>query len=448
MKRFLVTSICTVGAILMCACTTPAAEAESENASFEEKTTEDKNTGETSEVKVEGASESVVSSYTEEYITDTDEIKWEYNSSTKSLVLSGKGPMREYTTEEPEWMSYCDEAERIVIGDEITTVGGGAFMWFSRVNEVVLGEAVEYVGISAFADCYELRTVDFPNSLKVIDDGAFVNVLLHSENGFIFPEGLKYIGEEAFYSAFKESTVSIPASVEYIAEDALNNCFVEGFIVDENNAAYASVDGVLYTKDMKVLLNYPAEKQDTVYEIPATVERLTEESIQVTNTLEKIIIPASVNDIPEASIYWNYGLKSIEVATDNSAYISNNGVLYTKDGKTLLAYPNSSEANEYTVCEGTERIGKFAMSSAANLTCVHVPEGVVTIGDSAFYNSNFIEEMGLPTTLESIDNSAFKWCDALTRINYASSSDDWAGISVGDNNELLSNGQVTVYPAK
>ncbi len=109
----------------MCACTTPAAEAESENASFEEKTTEDKNTGETSEVKVEGASESVVSSYAEEYITDTDEIKWEYNSSTKSLVLSGKGPMREYTTEEPEWMSYCDEAERIVIGDEITTVGGG-----------------------------------------------------------------------------------------------------------------------------------------------------------------------------------------------------------------------------------------------------------------------------------------------------------------------------------
>ena len=38
---------------------------------------------------------------------ENDNIKWDYNSSTKTIVISGKGPMKDYAENEPEWYKYC-----------------------------------------------------------------------------------------------------------------------------------------------------------------------------------------------------------------------------------------------------------------------------------------------------------------------------------------------------
>lgn len=373
-----------------------------------------------------------------------DELKWEYNSSSKTIVISGEGPMKNYIAEVPEWDVYADEAEAVVIGDKVTSVGDLAFWAFSNLQEVKLGEDVEYIGDSAFAYCYSLRTVNFPEKLKFVGTAAFVNALLHSDKGFVLPEGLEYVGEDAFFSAFKESYVSLPASLENIGKEAFANCYIEEFRIDEGNKAFASVDGIMYSKDLTTLYYYPSLKTDKLYEIPDTVKTIKEYALEVTRTLEKIVIPKSVSLIEEGAIYWNYALNRIDVDEANTAYKSEDGVLYTRDGKKLVCYPIASERNEYTVPEGTEEIFKYSFSQAMNLEKIHIKEGVKRIGEGAFLNCDRMVSAGLPKSLETIETYGFGWCEALTRINYASSLEDWEKITIGENNEILSSG--IVYP--
>lgn len=445
MKKILSVALITAMALSLCACETGESNKAPKDEISEVSTKKEEKAGNAEAGSI--AEAGIIPDLSSYYVTE-DEIKWEYNSSSRTLVFSGEGPMRDYLDEEPEWNSYCSEAQKVIIGDEITSVGAGAFWWFDGLTEVSLGEAVEYIGTNAFSNCYNLWTVNFPDALKVVEAGAFSNALLHSENGFTLPEGLQYIGDSAFYSAFKESFVSIPASVTYIGHDAFANCFVDEFIIDEGNEYYSSADGVFFDEAKEVLMYYPAGKQDGQYEIPDGVKVINEDAFSVNSYIDKLIIPASVADINECAIYWNYSLLNIEVAEDNPNYKSVSGVLLTKDGKNLVAYPLGSPADDYSIPEGVERIWPYSMSGASSFVHVHIPEGVKNISSYAFCNCSNLTEIGLPASLESVDDSAFLWCDALTRVNYASTGEDWDKIVFYENNDLFTNGQVTVYPTE
>ena len=374
-----------------------------------------------------------------------DELKWEYNSSAKTIVISGEGPMKDYRENEPEWYQYCDQALKIVIGQDVTSVGAAAFLWFTAVEEVELGPNVEFLGDSAFSNCSCLRTVNFPDSLKYIGAAAFNNDLLHSSNGFAFPEGMLYLGEDAFRSAFKENEVTIPASLATIGTGAFANVFVSAFNVDPANPAFASIDGVLYDKSITTLINYPADKKDTVFEIPQTVESILKDAIEVTNTLEKIVIPASVISIEEEAVFWNYALKNIEVDAANNAYKSEDGVLFSKDGQNLLSYPAASDRTEYTIPEGTKRICVYAMSQANNLTEIHSNEGLAEIGEGGLYFCQNLTLIGLPESIQTIENSAFEFCDMLSEIRYAGGSADWQKVEIGEGNDRLTDGSIEIH---
>lgn len=376
-----------------------------------------------------------------------DELTWSYDDASGTITVSGEGPMRDYLETEPEWYQYCDTAEHVVIGDGITSVSPGAFMCFSALNDVSLGETVEFIGDFAFDSCYELRSVNFPSALKYVGEYGFNNVLLHSDSGFVFPEGLLYLGEHSFWSAFKESFVSIPASLTTIEKNAFGNCFVDEFRVSDDNPAYTAENGILYDKGMTTLVNYPADKCDTVYEIPEGVKTVLENAVQVTNNLEIIVIPASVSHIDEAAFYWNYALASVEVDENNKNYTSVDGVLFTKDGKTLLCYPIAAAATEYTIPDGCERIGSHALGWATNLTALSIPEGLKEIGSLGLYGCTGISRLDLPGSLTKIEEQAFYCYDALCEIHYAGSHADWESVEIDEDNAPLFDGTVSIICA-
>ena len=441
MKKMIAIILCIVFLFSLTACG-GGTDSSSDNASTNNSQTQNNN-------KPEGKTNDAIESLEKQFVAlEKDSIEWDYNSSTKTIVISGEGPMKDYLDTAPDWDKYSTEAEHVVISDKVTSVGAGAFYLFSAITEVKLGESVEFIGDAAFSNCECLWTVNFPANLKYVGDSAFNNAVLHSENGFKFPEGMLYIGDSAFRSAFKENTVSIPASLLVIEDGAFANMFVSAFVVDENNPNYASVDGVLYDKGITSLINYPADKQDVLFEIPDTVTDIREEAIEVTNTLEKIVIPASVSSIEEGAIFWNYALSVIDVDADNSCYKAADGVLFSKDGKKLLCYPIASERTEYTIPEGTERVCNYSMSQAKNLTEIHTNEGLLEIGDTGLYLCENLKTLGLPKSLTNIEAKALTFCDSLTEIRYAGTGSDWKTIRIGEDNELLTNGSVQIYCAE
>lgn len=101
---------------------------------------------------------------------------------------------------------------------------------------------------------------------------------------------------------------------------------------------------------------------------------------------KKIILPKSLNNI-EWSFWECKKLECIELPSnswDNLHYKSIDGVLYSGDGKSLLAYPNA-HGDTYEVPEGVTTIKKFAFKSCDSITTLILPSTIELIEINAFY---------------------------------------------------------------
>lgn len=119
------------------------------------------------------------------------------------------------------------------------------------------------------------------------------------------------------------------------------------------------------------------------------------------SALKKVEFPASLTEIEGELFYGCYNLESIFVDYDNATFMSVNGVLYTKDHKIIIAYPNA-KGNEYKIINGTERIENFAFKSCVDLENLRLPKSIQVIGDNVFYGCDKLKNVVIPDGLEKI----------------------------------------------
>lgn len=100
-------------------------------------------------------------------------------------------------------------------------------------------------------------------------------------------------------------------------------------------------------------------------------------------------------------------LGSFSVADGNTAFIAADGVLYTPDKKSLVAYPAAKAGKTYTLPEECENIAGGAFFCAKNLENVNFSSSLVSIGESAFEECRNIKEVTLPDSLTHIGRKAF-----------------------------------------
>lgn len=155
---------------------------------------------------------------------------------------------------------------------------------------------------------------------------------------------------------------------------------------------------------------------------------------------EKITIPASVEYISSNNpfIYCKQ-LKEIVVDSANEEYAVSDGVLYTKDMKTLVCYPQKLGGGSFTVPDGVEEIaaaglyntelndikfpssltmlGYFSLGSLKQLTAVDFSGTALSGIDSFVFSGDAaLSDVKLPDTLYSIGGGAFHQCNALKEI--------------------------------
>jgi len=126
------------------------------------------------------------------------------------------------------------------------------------------------------------------------------------------------------------------------------------------------------------------------------------------NQMTSIMFPASVKDFPKWSVFIDAGgmfdrcsaLKNIGIAKNNPNYISIDGALYSKDKKTLFAYPK--DRSEIMIHPKTKVIQCAACRSCDLVTTVKVPDGVESIGAGAFQDCANLEVLELPKSLKWI----------------------------------------------
>ena len=251
------------------------------------------------------------------------------------------------------------------------------------INTIIPNDVIS-IGTNAFCGFRDLTSITIPDGVTSIGDCAFYVTGLTS---LVIPDVVKSIGSLAFYCCSDLTFLSIPSSLTSLAGKAFYGCS-------------GLTDVYCYAE------NVPEN-------VPTTDTTAFEDSNIGNATLH---VPAGSIEAYKAAEPWS-GFNSIVAIADETPaqeYTDAQGVKYTlnADGHT---YTVSGHINPFggditipaTVngCSVTS-IGNDAFS-CSGLTSVVIPEGVTSIGESAFINCPYMTSATIPTSVTSIGGWAF-----------------------------------------
>ncbi len=341
---------------------------------------------------------------------------------------------------------YCSSLKSIAIPDSVTFIGSRAFYLCTALKSVTIGNSVENIGAFAFYECTSLTSLTIPDSVITIGTSTFggctaltelsipasldsvasnsdpafkdcinINKITFTGTGtwyqygstksepsyygytpwqltkadltVVIAEGVPSIGKLAFNNSSLIS-VTIPSSVTVIEDKAFGDCAkLTNFTVSKDNTQYFSDnDGVLFKNetDGKILVQFPAGKEDTSYSIPNGVTTIGPSAFYGCSNLTELTLGSSITSIEKESFAHCY-LTSINVAEDNQSYVSDDGVLFNKNKTTLILYPaNKTSDGYYTIPDSVVTIGDYAFNGCTNLTHITLGESLESIGYMAF----------------------------------------------------------------
>lgn len=99
-------------------------------------------------------------------------------------------------------------------------------------------------------------------------------------------------------------------------------------------------------------------------------------------------------------------LEKIKVNENNKTYCDVDGVLFSKDKKTLLIYPPRRKGN-YSVPDSVTSIGYLAFYGCHSLIIINIPDRVTYIGNGAFRECESLKSINIPNGVISIETDAF-----------------------------------------
>ena len=124
-------------------------------------------------------------------------------------------------------------------------------------------------------------------------------------------------------------------------------------------------------------------------------------------------LPDGLLNLDKKIFYYCKKLTAFRVSANAKNFRVVDGVLFTVDGKTLVAYPCNKAATEYVVPDGVETVGPRAFAYAQALTSVALPSSLATVGDQAFLGCESLQSIALPQSVATLGAGSFGGCALL-----------------------------------
>ena len=411
--------------------------------------------------------------------------------------------------------SSCAEIKTVTIGSGLTTIPENAFNYCKKMTSVAFNGTITHIGLLAFGNCKALTSFTLPEGLQTLDRFVFQNctglttvtlpstltdvawggfygcsvladvwyvgtdkgnITFDQNNDPILnatwhyvtpcdtyghdyagatcttPETCRVCGDtvgEALGHDYSDATCTAPQTCARCGDtvgEALGHTYDDVYDAECNRCGETRVAvpvGLEYriVNDEVVLTGYTGSATELV--IPSTIEGYpvtvfgtgsgefvdSELGENVTN----IVLPESLVTIREGAL-GNFGITELfipknvtnieapyliyvtafEVDEDNAVYSSKDGVLFNKDQTAIINVPRRSRISNYTIPSTVQTISDFAFYWCDRLTNISIPDSVKTIESHAFSCCFDLESVTFGHYVGSIGDYAFTECPITT----------------------------------
>ena len=253
-----------------------------------------------------------------------------------------------------------------------------AFANLGSVKSVTIPASVTEIGDGAFAGCTEITDVTVPEAVLELGLGNVFPDSLETIEKVTVVGGVAGIGDSAFEGCSSLTDLEIPDGISSIGNRAFLGC---GGLAD--------------------------------FEIPDGVGSIGDYAFFGCGGLTSVAIPGSVTNIGCMAFGDCRELTSIDVSEGNPIYKSVSGLLLTKDGRTLVAGANG----DVVIPDGVVEIGDYAFYFFRGLESVAIPGSVSSIGAFAFRGCSEVGSLTIPECVSRIAFDAFDGCSGIKRLN-------------------------------
>lgn len=286
-------------------------------------------------------------------------------------------------------------------GQPVTAIGDKAFQYCGRLISIVIPNGVTSIGDYAFDDCPSLTSVTIPDSVTYVGYGVFGGCNLSVYNKY---DNAYYLGNAVNkYVVLVEATSTSITSCEInnnckaIAQLAFSNCTgLTSIFVKEGNSKYVVKNNCLIdTLTATLILGF----QTSVIPTDGSVKNIGSSAFRGCSGLTSITIPDGVTSIGD----W----------------------AFSSSGLTNITIPGSVMS-----------IGAWSFAFCDRLKNVRIVNGITCIGSLAFENCGLISII-IPDSVTNINSMAFDYCSDLKEVFYNGTAEQWAQISIANNNTNL-----------
>ena len=239
---------------------------------------------------------------------------------------------------------------------KVVEIRDNAFQENIKIKSVTIAEGVRRLGDRLFAGCYGLRRVAISRGPSAIGKHTFMQCT--ALETVALPEGLTTIGTGAFSGCEALRTIDLPQELTQIGTEAFASC----------------------------------------------------------QSLAAISLPSNLEHLGRLAFAECASVTSYTIAPSNPHYTSIDGVLFTKDQRTLLFYPGGAKETSYTVPQSVEVIGSSALARTTHLRTITLPQGLKKVSDRAFMGCNELRSLTIPEGATHLEDYALGGCYALERV--------------------------------
>ena len=333
--------------------------------------------------------------------------------------------------------------EKVVIGKDVKKLNAGMFIHCNKLSDLTIlteeAEVNNYV-LNTTVNLKEIK-VNKDNSKYMVEDG----ILFSKDRSKIYayptgkvgdtykiPSNVKEIGDNAFSDCPYLKKINIPDTIESVGNSAFGFC---------SNLKEATVNA----KNLRRLTFYKSSNLESVT-IGSNVSSWGDQIFLGCNKLSDLTILSSTLDVNNNHLYTSSYLKEIKVNEDNNKYMVKDGILFSKDGSKIYAYPTGKQEDTYVFDSNVKEIGESAFWMT-NLKCINIPDTIESVGNSAFgfcsnlkevtvnakklrrltfYKSSNLESVTIGANVSSWSDQVFLSCNKIPSITYLGTKDEWS----------------------